>query len=455
VRPRISCAAGALVLLLLFAAPAWAAGDVNDPDDQWLPRSDGAEWVYEWSDSDYQPTPKVERYSIQSRADTAFRLRWQEIGAGPYDVPSSGTMDFRHTDAGLVNLNYQSTQPPPQFPILCASASDCGNSIAGALFMVIWGTRSPTLTEPLLRGTRWNSLGGASNDVASANRYVGRERIVVPAFPGGIMTAKVESDITQAGALGDPYGSGVRTVWWVRGVGPVRVQFRHSGGGLSEAVLRSTTLRPVALPSDQNLLPLNRGDVMRFRWRNNRHMKRWSHQRFQVAEVINNTARVDARHVSGPINLAASYTFATRLSGVTHLSAALQAATRVKFPKLGPRGVPSDRRRRFFTPFDMMVYGFGPVVPVYPSRGETWRSSRDTRDWRVFGVTGRSRLIGARRVRVPAGRFRAQLIQTTLAQRGYRFGSGTRRAWFVPGKGLVKLVFRHRDGSVSTVQRTS
>ena len=40
-------------------------------------------------------------------------------------------------------------------------------------------------------------------------------------------------------------------------------------------------------------------------------------------------------------------------------------------------------------------------------------------------------------------------------QRGYRFGSGVRKAWYAPGKGLVKLVFRHRDGSVSTVQRTA
>jgi hypothetical protein len=116
--------------------------------------------------------------------------------------------------------------------------------------------------------------------------------------------------------------------------------------------------------------------------------------------------------------------------------------------------VPSDRRRRFFTPFDLMVYGFGPIVPVYPRKGETWRSSRDTSDWRVFGVTGKSTLTGTRTVKVPAGKFKATLVTSTLQQKGYRFGSGVRKAWFAPGKGLVKLVFRHRDGSVSTVQRT-
>ena len=33
------------------------------------------------------------------------------------------------------------------------------------------------------------------------------------------------------------------------------------------------------------------------------------------------------------------------------------------------------------------------------------------------------------------------------------FGSGTRTSYFQPGRGLVKLVFEHRDGSVSTVER--
>ena len=44
-------------------------------------------------------------------------------------------------------------------------------------------------------------------------------------------------------------------------------------------------------------------------------------------------------------------------------------------------------------------------------------------------------------------------MRSTLTQKGFRYGSGTRTSWFAPGKGLVKLVFRHRDGSVSTVER--
>jgi hypothetical protein len=451
---RLALRALGALLTCLFLLPATAlAQGIDDLGDQWLPRSDGARWVYHWANSDYSPTQRSEQYTIQSRAGTAFRLRWQELGAGPYDAPNTGTIDFRQTDAGLVNLTYQSSQPPPQFPVLCAAAAECGNSLAGTMYLLIWGTRSPTLAEPLLRGTRWNSLGGAANDVASANRYIGRERVVVPAFPDGVMAAKVESDITQAGALGDPFGSGVRTVWWVRGVGPVRILFRHAGGETSESLLAETSLTPRAMPPDRNLLPLNRGDTMSYRWRNSRHMKKWSQQRFEVAQVVNNSSRVDVKHISGPINVAGSYTFATRLTGVIHLSGFTRAATRAKFPPLGPSGLPSDERRRFFTPFDLMVYGFSPVIPVFPKKGQTWRSSRDDRDWRVFGVSGRSKVVGRRRVRTPAGRFKVVVVKSTLRQRGYRFGSGTRTMWFAPDEGLVKLRFRHRDGSVSTVER--
>ena len=43
-------------------------------------------------------------------------------------------------------------------------------------------------------------------------------------------------------------------------------------------------------------------------------------------------------------------------------------------------------------------------------------------------------------------------MRSVLKQQGFPFGSGTRTTWFAPGRGLVKLVFKHGDGSVSTVQ---
>ena len=130
--------------------------------------------------------------------------------------------------------------------------------------------------------------------------------MTTPAFPGGVEAAKVQSVVTQAGALGDPFGSGVRTVWWVYGVGPVRIAFEHTGGETSFAQLVATSLAPRALPSDANLLPLRVGEVSRFRWRNDKHMTRWSEQRFEVAGLVNNTARVNVRDVSGPLDVLAS-----------------------------------------------------------------------------------------------------------------------------------------------------
>src|SRR5215212_1899139 len=246
---RTALHAATVVVCLAFAVPATAA-PLDDPVNQWLPSSDAASWTYVWSDSSYAPTPTRERYTVLSRSGNAFRLLWttSDLGNGEGTVSSDGTIDYTRTDAGLVNTNWATTPPPSQFPILCASPSNCGNSLASTHFQIVWGTRSPVLAEPLLRDTRWNSLGGANNDVSSSNRYLGLDRIVVGAFPDGVVAAKVESEITQAGAVGDPYGSGVRTVWWVRGVGPVKIEFRHTGGESTNAELVSTNLIPRAVP---------------------------------------------------------------------------------------------------------------------------------------------------------------------------------------------------------------
>ena len=90
--------------------------------------------------------------------------------------------------------------------------------------------------------------------------------------------------ITQAGALGDPFGTGVRTVWWVYGVGPVRIAFEHTGGETSFAQLAATTLAPRALPERREPDAAQASATSsRFRWRNDKHMKRWSTQRFEVS----------------------------------------------------------------------------------------------------------------------------------------------------------------------------
>lgn len=448
--------AAAFVAALALPGGAFA-GALDDPLNQWLPAPDDASWTYDWTDSAYAPENTREQYTFAGRDGTAFRLFWSSDGQGngPGAVSTQGLVDYNRTQAGLANLNWQSVAPPPQFPVLCASVSNCGNSLAAAHFMLIWGSRSPVLAEPVLQGMRWSSTGGVNSDVASENRYMGQERISVPAFPDGVMTAKVQSDITQAGALGDPYGSGIRTVWWAYGVGPVRIEFRHTGGEVGLAYLSATSLTPRTAPPDANFLPFVTGSRMKFRWRNSKHMRNWSYQQVDVVQVVNNTARLDVKTTSGPIKLAGSYIFSTRLTGVTNVSAVTKSATRQTFPPLGPKSSPKSRRRHLLTPLDFMVYGYNPIIPAYPIPGNTWTSTQPSRDFSVFGVTGNTKIRGFKKLKVPAGKFNAMIVRSELKQPGYKYGSGTRTSYFAAGKGLVKVVFRHKDGSVSTVERVS
>lgn len=446
--PLLRRAAATTLAALVLPAGAAAAAGLSDPTDQWMSSAPGASWTYSWSDSAYAPKPTREQITVAQSAGATFRLAWTTDGQdnGDGTVSGNGTIDYTRTEAGLLNTSWNSTPPPSQFPILCANENGCGNSVASTEFMLIWGTRSPVLAEPLLRGARWSSLGGAGNDVASDNRYLGMQKVTVPAFPRGIYAAKVQSDITQAGAIGDPYGSGIRTVWWARGVGPVKIFFRHTSGQIGNAELLATNQTARPAPSDANYLPLIKGGTATFSYRNSKHLRQASRQRMTVAQVVNNTARVDVKSLSGPIRLASSYVFSSRLAGITNVTGATKAQTRATFPALG-------RGRHFFTPLDLMVYGFNPVLQAYPAKGQSWTSSKVGRDYKVFGVSGRSVVLGRQTVRTPAGRFRAIAVRSTLTQKGHAFGSGTRTSWFAPGEGLVKLVFRHRDGSVSTVER--
>ena len=244
-------------------------------------------------------------------------------------------------------------------------------------------------------------------------------------------------------------------IWWVYGVGPVKVEFRHAGGTnpVTTAELLSTNQVPKAPPSDLDYFPLVKDRKSTFRWTNSRHMRKPSVQQFTVDAVANGSARVSVKHVSGPIRVAGAYVFTRRTDGVTNLSAATQSATLAPLPPLGPASQPKNRRRVFATPFDLMTYGFNPVVPAFGIPGTAWTASVAGRDFSIFGVTGSAKVLGVKKVKVPAGTFKALVTRTKLKQMGFPFGSGTRTTWFAPGEGLVKLVFVHDDRSVSTVDR--
>jgi hypothetical protein len=439
----------AVVAALVPVSSAAAAG--------WLPHDADATWTYQWTDSAYNVTPTNELVSVKSTTGSSFTLAWTTKDAGTPDAPqSTGTVSFQETNFGLVNTDWQSSPPPSSFPILCPTLGQCGNSLASAYYNVIWGARAPVLAEPLLAGTSWSTTGAAQNDVSSLNDYVGVESVTVPAFPEPVLAAKIRSQITQAGALGDPYGSGVRTTWWVYGVGPVKIVFQHAGGSgapVTTAVLQATNQTAKAPPVDVQYFPLRVGVKGTYRWTNTKYFKKPEVEKFNIDQAANGTAIAKFSSVSGPMKVAGAYQFTTRLDGVTSVSSATKAASLAKLPPLGPSSLPANKRRHFFTPFDLMTYGFGPVLPAYPTAGTTWSSDPGSRDFSVYGVTGSSKIVGVSKVKVPAGTFDAIVVSSSLKQPGFPFGSGTRTMWFAPNKGLVKLQFRHGDGSVSVVER--
>jgi len=440
----------AVSLLTLGLAPTASA-------DGWLPHPADATWTYQWSDTVYAATPTTENVTVKDQKGSTFTLAWTTDGlnnpAG--GITSNGTMDFQETNSGLVNTNWSSTPPPPpQFPVLCASAASCPNALSSVYYNVIWGARAPVLQEPLLSGFSWGSSGGALQDVAGVSSYLGTESITVPAFPMPVTAAKVQTQITQAGAIGDPYGSGIRTIWWVYGVGPVKVEFLHAGGTgapVTTAVLQSTNQAVQPPPSDADYFPLTKGLTLKYSWTNSKWMKKAEVQQFTIDASSTGTARFTVKNVSKQLALAGTYGFSLRLDGVTNLWGTTRSATLLKFPPLGPGGAAANKRNHFVTPFDLMNFGFNPLLPAYPAAGNTWAATKPSRDFVIYGVTGQTKVIGIQSVTVPAGTFQALVVRSTLSQPGFPYGTGTRTCWFAPGKGLVKLVFAHGDHSISTV----
>jgi hypothetical protein len=443
----------AVALTVLIGAPSALA-------DEWLPHAADATWMYSWSDTVYNPTPTSEKVTVKSTNGNAFTLAWttKDLGNGSDAVSSTGSLSMQESGSGLsvVSPYWSSDAPPSNFPVLCALTGACPNSLASTYYNVIWGSINPVLSEPLLRGTTWPGTGG-DQSISSTTTYLGTESVTVPAFAEPVLAAKLRTDAAQAGALGDPYGSGVKTVWWVYGVGPVKVLFQHTGGSnapVTTSVLESTNQTPKARPSDINWFPMRKGLKGTYRWTNATHLKKAEVEKYSIDQVANGSARLNVGCVTGPIKCAALYFVTQRTDGLTTISAIAKAASLAKFPPLGPKALPVDKRRHFFTPFDLMSFGINPLLSEYPAAGDNWSVDTNSADYAVYGVVGSSTVLGVQTITVPAGTFKALAVRTTMKQPGFPFGSGTRTTWFASDRGMVKLQFKHGDGSTSLVELT-
>ncbi len=460
--PTVIVAACVGIALLACSAAAHA--------DPWLPHPAGATWRYEWTDSVYNPSGTIENVDVQYQSGNNFMLAWADsddlIPAAGESLSVAclsstegdiGTVSLSDSNVGPINSSWGFCGQPSGDAILCATADGCDNGLSSALLDVIWGDRSPVIYEPLLQGRSWTATGGATNDVSSSSTVLGQQRVKVPAFPNGVMAAVVRTQIIQTDAIDSGYGSGIRTTWWVDGVGPVKVIFDHAGGemdpyglpAVTSVELLSTNRVPQQPPPDANYFPLQQG-THTFEWTNTKHLQQPEIESITVdpleeSNVVSwNEAVASVKSVSGPMRVSGEYVFSLGLNGLTNLLGDSEASTLVRFPSLG-------HGRHFLTPLDLMVYGFNPILPAYGQPGEHWKSGNPA-DFNVFGVTGSTAVIGTAKVRVPAGSFTALVVRSVLTQRGHPFGSGIRTSYFAAGRGLVKLVFQHRDGSTSVIE---
>src|SRR5690349_19240735 len=116
----------AAVLALCLATGARA--------DDWWPHPSDAKWTYKWTDTVYNQAPTLENVTVKDQSGKNFTLSWTTKDVDNPDKPgnaplSFGDMAFQETTAVLVNTDWASNPPSPDFPILCPHIGGCNNSL--------------------------------------------------------------------------------------------------------------------------------------------------------------------------------------------------------------------------------------------------------------------------------------------------------------------------------------
>src|SRR5204863_7393181 len=98
----------------------------------WLPHPADATWTYSWSDSLYAPTATTEKVTVKESKGASFTLAWttEDLGNPADAVASAGQVKVQETNLGVINTDWSSTPPPPAFPVLCATATQCPNALS-------------------------------------------------------------------------------------------------------------------------------------------------------------------------------------------------------------------------------------------------------------------------------------------------------------------------------------
>ena len=129
------------------------------------------------------------------------------------------------------------------------------------------------------------------------------------------------------------------------------------------------TCRSSSTPNVDTWFPFTKGWKATYRWTNTRHLARPVVERYHVDAAAATSPRARS---SGPIEAEGNYRYlddgrrAGELLGDDALGLAADA------PGLGPKAAPPAKRRRFATPFDLMDFGFNPLLPAYPTGKDVW-----------------------------------------------------------------------------------